>query len=197
MNGNQLIPSISIIIPTIGKPTLGRVVFQIQPQLQDHDELIVASDGINANVKALVENLNDSRIKYIEYTPGPSGNRGHTVRNYVMPLATGTHLYFLDDDDELLPNALNVIREAIVTNTDKIIIFRIHHDSSIIWNDRKITIGNVGTQMFVVPKCADKLGKWKEQACGDYYFIESCASKYPRNSIVWREEIIAIHGISK
>src|SRR5262245_10070947 len=101
----------------------------------------------------------DSRIGYYEY--GPTHCWGHQQRNWAMQRAKGTHLMFLDDDDDdLLPRSLVAVRQIAAENPNSFIIFRIHHRGSILWTDRDPRMGNVSTQMFVVPNMQSNLGNW-------------------------------------
>lgn len=184
---------LSLIIPTIGRPLLKRLISQVVAQLDSLDEVIVVGDGPSPEASEQLRGL-DSRIHYHEH--GPTRCWGHEQRNWAMTIATGTHLMFLDDDDELLPGALGVIRATARKYQDKILIFRMHHGRSVLWIAPRIYLGNVGTQMFVVPNVPGRLGTWGSRYEGDLDFLKSTVSAYPNkeNDVIWREEITAIHG---
>ena len=107
--------------------------------------------------------------------------------------ATGTHLAFMDDDDEYTPGAIALMRNAAA---DVPVIFRMdHYSHGVLWRDREIRFGNVSTQMYVVPNDPARLGTWEPhipglpEPGGDYTFIAETCEKM--GEPIWREEIIA------
>src|SRR5437868_2869658 len=70
---------LTIIIATTGRPTLPAAVQSATSQMIPGDELIIVFDN--------------------------SGDAGDTPRNRVLDAAHGTHIAFLDDDDEYMPGA--------------------------------------------------------------------------------------------
>lgn len=190
--------SVSLIIPTIGRDSLARLLSQVHPQLAEQDEVMVAADGPSLAAKSAVIACEDRRIRYCEVSYGPMGDWGHTVRNLIMPLASGSHLFFLDDDDECLPGAYETIRAAVAKTPNKILLFRVRHEGGVIWRAKEVVCGNVSTQMVVVPNVKGRLGAWLPHTYdGDYRFIQSCVYLHPlkEKGVEWREEVIATHGI--
>lgn len=184
-------PSVTFIIPTIGRETLLRVLGEIRSQLSAEDEILVVADGPRPAARAMVEGL-DPRIKYLEH--GPTKNWGHSQRNFGMWRAKGSHIMTLDDDDRFRSNGLEVIRKAIVETPDRPLIFRMHQSTGLIWEYRWTVIGDVSTQMYVVPNIPDRLGLWGNRYIGDQDFIQSTLALYPKGSVVWREEAIVLRG---
>jgi glycosyltransferase involved in cell wall biosynthesis len=187
-------PTLTLIIPTIGRPLLERLLDQASVQIGAADEILVIGDGFQPAGAAMVEKRKDPRIHYHEF--GPSKCWGHPQRNYAMLLASGSHIMFLDDDDETIPGAFDIIRKAVQECPEKLLIFRIHHREFIIWTEPEIRLMNVSTQCFVVPNAPERFGTWGARYAGDLDFITTSVEKHPdrENGIAWREEIIAIHG---
>lgn len=187
-------PTFTLIIPTIGRPLLERLLDQATAQMGTADEILVIGDGVQPQAEAMVKKRLDPRIKYMEF--GPTKCWGHPQRNYAMLLASGSHMMFLDDDDETIPGAFDTIRKAAAENPGKILIFRIHHREFIIWTEPELRITNVSTQCFVVPNIPEQFGTWGTRYAGDFDFITSSVFMHPdkESGLVWREEIIAIHG---
>lgn len=168
---------LSVIIPTIGRESLAAAV----RSCNGADEIVVVFDGCP-----------------VQELPGPvvtatvsGGDNGYTARRKGMELATGTHLAFLDDDDQYMAGALNVMKPACC---DRPVIFRMDHpEHGILWREPKLEFGNVGTPMFLVPNRPEKLGHWVAHAPGlkepggDFTFISTCRMGEP----IWREEVVA------
>lgn len=186
-------PSVSIVIPTIGRKTLLRVLGEIIPQLSDRDEVLVVGDGSQPEARAMVERL-DLRVKYLEH--GPSKNWGHGQRNFAMPLARGEYLMSLDDDDRFSSTGLERIRKAASEHPGRPLMFRIMHNTGVIWGDKVVREANVSTQMFVVPNDPEKRGVWGNRYQGDFDFISSTLALYPPDFLVWREEVLVLRGVS-
>ena len=196
---NTVTSGLSVIIPTIGRKSLNTVLRQLICQITDSDEIIVSADGTRPTAYEVVKNINDLRIVYTQTQASKPGDIGYSARNNAMKIAKKSHLYFLDDDDEIQPDALSRIRSAIATHPQKILIFRINHSIlGVIWKKKEMELGNVSTQMFVVPNVSQSLGKWEPMTieCGDFKFLKNCLEKYP-SEIEWKEDVIATQGMAE
>src|SRR6266496_4116332 len=103
--------SLSIIIPTIGRPSLRRTLLSLMPQCTQQDQIIVVADGDQPNghtfcLEARAQFLN-VHIEYHETEP--LHNWGHHQRQHGLTMATEAHIMSIDDDDIYVPGALDVI----------------------------------------------------------------------------------------
>ncbi len=175
---------LSIIIPTLGRPTLERTL----ASCSGADEIVVVLDTARGAVSLPCELPPNAVV--IEGSWGITG--GHGGRQEGIRRATGTHLAFFDDDDEYTPGAIELMRGVAC---ERPVIFRMdHYAHGVLWRDRQVRFGNVSTQMYVVPN--GELGSWTPHAPGlkepggDYTFMAETVSKL--GDPVWREEIIAV-----
>ncbi len=145
-------PTFSVIMPTTGRSTLAKALRSVATQVQPGDEIIVL--------------CNDK------------GDQGDWARNSGVARAIGTHLVFLDDDDEYLDGALAAMRGFARQNPDRIGIFRMQlMDGSLLWSEPELRFGNVSSQMFVVPNIPEKLGRWDQSnRANDWAFISETAT---------------------
>lgn len=202
--------TISLIIPTIGRPSLLRTLDSVIPQLAHGDEIIVIGDGPQPGARVIIEqahlryDLNncpmcggDVVLHYLE--TAPSRTWGHAQRQFGMSVATGDYIAFLDDDDTWTLVARAMI--ALVTNTDDFTrqkcphIFQMRYaNGSVLWQTPQLLCGNVGTPMFVVPNEPENLGTWSSRYEGDFDFASSW--KWPESLIAWHGEVLALidHG---
>jgi glycosyltransferase involved in cell wall biosynthesis len=163
----------SVIVPTTGRPTLGYALESIASQLEPGDELFVIRDD--------------------------RGDWGDTARDDAIERATGTHLVFMDDDDEFLPGALATMRRFAKDNEGRIGIFRerrvlyghggeIRH-VAVMWRDRDLD--QTATPMYCVPNVPGKLGRFggrsEDVRRGDVAFMRETVAL--QGEPVWREEI--------
>lgn len=93
-------PVVSVILPTLNRAELlpmsaGSVLAQSFSDL----ELIVVDDGSKEDIKAVVESINDDRLRYVrrEQCGGPAA-----ARNSGLAIARGKYVAFQDSDDEWL-----------------------------------------------------------------------------------------------
>jgi glycosyltransferase involved in cell wall biosynthesis len=142
----------SIIIPTLGRPTLMATLSSLVPQLESGDEVLVIR--------------NDSH------------DWGAAARNSAIERARGSHLIFIDDDDEYTPDALCTMRDFASRHPDRIGIFRMRWEfwnhgtyGRVLWQEPKVEMNNVSTQMFLVPNVSGKVGRWDAEYGHDYRFI--------------------------
>jgi 2-polyprenyl-3-methyl-5-hydroxy-6-metoxy-1,4-benzoquinol methylase len=160
--------AISILVATCGRPTLDGTLESIRPQLRSGDDIIVYYDT--------------------------SGNAGDTARNRMMPQARGTHLMFVDDDDELRPGALDAIRAFARDNPGRIGIFRINLGLYGPVPQGPVDLAHTATAMYVIPNVPGKLGRWGSPPDalpgrrGDYGFIVETVGF--QGEPVWCEYVI-------
>ena len=98
-------PTVSIIIPTYNRASLlSRAINSVLSQTFSDFEIIVVDDYSKDNTKAIIEGLNDPRVRYIYH----ERNRGAAAaRNTGIRLSKGEYIAFLDSDDEWLPEKLD------------------------------------------------------------------------------------------
>lgn len=184
----DVLPSLSVILPTIGRPSLPATLASIHCQLGPFDEVIVVSDGKNDETRRIIETA-DRRYIYVEL-PERTHDWGGMPRNVGIWRATKDYLTFMDDDDVYLPGAFDVIRKALLEKQGVPMIFRMWHCGRIIWDSPSIGIANVSSQMLVVPNVKGLVGYWTSRYAGDYDFIVDTVGRYD-GDVVFREELIA------
>lgn len=119
---------------------------------------------------------------------------GHPQVNLGIEHAKGDYLVFIDDDDEFTGDALTNIRRAIRSLPEPTpLMFRFHSKRyGTLWQRKVIEVGCIGGHEFVVPNIPERIGSWTDRYEGDFDFIQSTLERWPANSLVWCEEIIAI-----
>lgn len=106
---------VSVIIPTYNRSALLReTVESIMSQTYKNIEIIIVSDGSTDDTQAVIENISDKRVKFVQLDK----NYGYpaVARNLGMTLASGTYIAFCDDDDlwdhEKLDKQVKVIEKG-------------------------------------------------------------------------------------
>ncbi|MDR0664702.1 MAG: glycosyltransferase [Helicobacteraceae bacterium] len=97
-------PQVSIIIPTYKRQNLlSRAIRSALNQTYKNIEILVCDDEKSAETKTIVASFADDRLRYLENarTKGACG-----ARNTGIYAALGEYCVFLDDDDEILPDAV-------------------------------------------------------------------------------------------
>jgi glycosyltransferase involved in cell wall biosynthesis len=181
-------PTLSVIIPTVGRPALMRILEDLQPDLGDHDEVLVVGDGDYPQAALIVSAMGDERFAYY---PGPvTACYGNAQRQYGMTLARGSHLCFFDDDDRVLTGGLRILRVLAGRYPSHLTLTRmIDKHGLLLWAEPELKQGNVSTQMILVPNIPSCLGTWGARYEGDYDFIASTVARgWP---IHWSTTILA------
>ncbi len=162
---------LSVIIPSTDRPTLARAV----ASAEGADEILI--------------DINDD------------GDKGYSARHRLMAKATGTHLCFLDDDDIYTEDAIEAFREHAC---DRPVIAQMRYPAPpgqqgasgyVLWKDRIVRHGNVGSPMLLVPNVPDRLGTWREHqkgagGGGDYTFAAETISL--QGPPVWVPHVVAV-----
>lgn len=114
-------PRSSLIIPTHNRAhLLPRAINSVLAQTDGNWELIVVDDGSTDDTKAVVSKYSDARIRYVYQT----NRQLNGARNTGVRHADGQYAGFLDDDDELLPDHLARLHQAITETNGKFDIYR-------------------------------------------------------------------------
>ena len=97
-------PKVSVVIPTYNRAALlPRAVDSVLSQTLTDLELIVVDDASNDHTPNVVAAIDDPRVRPFRH----ERNKGvSAARNTAITIARGEYTAILDDDDELLPNAL-------------------------------------------------------------------------------------------
>jgi glycosyltransferase involved in cell wall biosynthesis len=97
-------PLVSVIIPSYNRSTLlPRAIKSVLDQTFSDLEVIVVDDASTDDTRQSVENLKDSRIRYVRHNINKGVN---AARNTGIQSALGEFVAFLDSDDEWLPEKL-------------------------------------------------------------------------------------------
>jgi glycosyltransferase involved in cell wall biosynthesis len=107
-------PKVSVIIPTHNRAEVLRsAIASVLKQTYQDFEVIVVDDASDDAPREVLTYFNDKRIKYVrhEVNKGDAGSRNTGILN-----SGGDYLAFLDDDDEWLPEKLQM-QVDVLTNS--------------------------------------------------------------------------------
>jgi glycosyltransferase involved in cell wall biosynthesis len=94
-----LAPDFSVVIPTFRRENqLREAISSAIGQRGVDTEVLVIDDSPEGSAEGVVRDFADARISYLK-NPRPTGGRPSVVRNLGWPLARGSFVHFLDDDD--------------------------------------------------------------------------------------------------
>jgi hypothetical protein len=181
----------SIIVPTCGRRSLARTLQSIADQaLAAGDEVLLVTDGPQPSAADLFAR---SGLPGGCLQAPQSRDYGGTQRNRGMDEAAGDYLLFMDDDDIFTPQAFATIRAILRERPDRPHLFRMRYaaDGRLLWARPELRPGNVSTQMMVYPNRPDLL-RWDSKHGHDFRFIFNNQALWPPDSLVWRDEVIAV-----
>src|SRR6266851_4883196 len=102
-----LAPTLSVVIATIGRPTLIATLESLR-QLAPTDEILLLTDGDHPQVISM---LNSAGLacssQHIVHQP-QANDWGHTLRNLYSHRAKGERVLHIDDDDVYLDGAIDI-----------------------------------------------------------------------------------------
>ncbi len=97
---------VSVIIPSYNSSSyILEAIGSALNQTYDNLEVLVADDASTDDTRAVVNTINDPRVKLIIRT---ENGGAAAARNSAITLATGRYIAFLDSDDYWMPNKLSV-----------------------------------------------------------------------------------------
>lgn len=156
-----------MLVPTSGRKSLLATLASILEQVEPGDEVIVRAS------------------RHDDF--------GHATRQSMMESANGTHLLFMDDDDQFARGALATMRQFAREHPGRIGIFRMRYlDGRVLWTEPVLRLRNVGTPMMCIPNIPGRLGRWESPAyprVADYEFLRATVDL--QREPIFRDEIVA------
>ncbi len=179
--------TLSIIVPSLGRPSLAAALDSLLPRLGLHDEIVVCADE-TGDVR-FAESEAD-RVGAVFLTAPHGEGVGCSQRNAAIAAATGSHLVFLDDDDVFTEDALSLFSRR--AEPDRPVIFRMRFGmGQTLWLDRAVRFCNVGTPMFCVPNLPGLVPLWRPHVGdqgADFQWISEVVEL--QGQPVFREEVV-------
>lgn len=156
----------SVIVPTVGRASLIHALASIVAELEPGDEVLVDCNS--------------------------DGDTGSSARNRLVRKASGSHLVFLDDDDEFVPGGLERMRRFAVDNPTRIGLFRMRAQSGdLIWRHPILEYGCSGSPTMLIPNIEGRLGTWRQTDLGnDWNFLEETI-RLQSSPPVFVDEVVA------
>jgi len=190
---------LSIIVPTVGRPTLQQTIRSIIDNgfRKNVDELLVISDGPSPEAEKIL----DFYRRWIDskFTVGPVTKMvGQAQKNVGLEKAFGSHVVVMDDDDTYSPGAIDSIRQVVSENPTRPHLFKMlacspRHSYGHCWRSKEILCGNVGTPMLVAPNVPGRVGRFGNHYSGDFDYVKSTVNLYPEkeDALIWVDQVIA------
>lgn len=185
--------AITVIVPTIGRPTLERTLRSFVGDLGPHDEVVVMQDGDLPHVEFLCQGL-AREFPLPVWTCAweePQGCYGHPLRNLAIEKFVDTsHVWTIDDDDVAAPDAIKTLRKYLQHD---FVIFKMefgpgsHANGIVCWRYKQIMHGDVGTPMIFARKSLSRFGL---HYSGDLDYAKGLKALFGEPT--WAEETIAL-----
>jgi len=108
----------TILVPTKDRPgLLARALSSALKAAPSNAEILVVDDGSSPPAQEVTDSFNEPRLRVV-VNQGDHGAAG--ARNFGMLQARGTIVFFLDDDDELMPDYCDHILTEVIPNAPEI-----------------------------------------------------------------------------
>lgn len=191
-------PTISVVIATIGRPSLRATLASIRDQrLIEGDEILVAVDGA---FPAAIEMAREAGppVRCVQTTR--RGYWGHGVRNWIFDhqgpdeptRLRGDLVAAIDDDNVFTPWAFDSVRRAAQATPGCPLLFRVvMMDGTIIWGSPEVAANNVDTCSLVVPAKPGRFGRFGLFYGGDLHYVRSTVEAFG-GAISFERDIICV-----
>ena len=194
-------PWLSIVIPTLGRPSLAQTLDAIDAQpdtFLDGVEVLVVADSLGGR-SAQLEEVRDhlacerplGRYRYLEHDGGVHCY-GQPQRSYGARQARGKWVWFGQDDNCASSEALLGIRHATLKfSTAGVLVFRVRtYWGDTVWREPTLRMSNVDADCLVMRREIAASVTWGLRYEGDYDAAVEAAALSERVEFV--DEIIAL-----
>lgn len=186
-------PTLTLLIPTLGRPELRRALDSAMPQLLPGDEIIVIGDlrlGPLPDTEALCASYG-AQVRYAGHDGGrPSW--GHDQLNHGFTLARGEYLHASDDDDVWCPGSLAVMREAIIAHPGRVFLFRFRSylGGRVYWlRPGLLAQATIGGHCLLQPNVPGQVGRMGPHYEGDHSWIIDTLARH-EDPPIWVDHIV-------
>lgn len=167
--------SFHVLIASIGRPSLQRMIDSLSPQLRTCDHVTIVFDGVSAvpiDCSGAVFQLH-----VVEQRPA-LGSWGHGIRNaYARKLQKTDFVLHADDDDVYLPGVFDKLRVLCKSPMCLYIAKFKRSDGTIFPLQTYVKEGEIGTPCGIIPFDLNPLGTWLPRRGGDGKFYEAISRR--------------------
>lgn len=111
-----------------------RCLQSLHEQAMEDVEFLIVNDGSSDNTAKVINkylnSINDNRFKYLYKTNGGQSD----ARNYGLKFAKGQYIWFVDGDDFIINQPLDVLYSQAIHNNLDILVFNFKFDKN--WSDK-------------------------------------------------------------
>ena len=188
--GFEDIPSFHILMATMGKESIFKMLDSLKKQLRKNDYLTIVFDGPELpNVDKIKQFTSDFNCKVNVIVEDTNlGYWGHAIRNKHNQLP-GDFVFHIDDDDNIASDCMETLRKTC-KNQNTIYIFKMNNKGDIIWNTKEIILGEIGTPMGIIPVKLNSTSVFTYKYGGDYDFYKKLEEN--GNQIEYVDKVIYI-----
>ena len=179
-------PSLHVLLTTIGRPTLLRMLHSLEDQLISSDYLTLVFDAKDEGqvFDAAVETLSRFQCQCtVIMEPVNLGYWGHEIRNKYNELQ-GDFILHGDDDDIYLPNVFSEIRQIVATDLNALYIFSMINYDQHVLTGNPIAHAYIGTPNGVIPSHYNSKARWGYYYGGDFSFYQQLQKVVPKINYV-------------
>lgn len=190
-NYKYKMPSFNLLLATIARPSLQRILDSLKPQLRSEDCLTLVFDGLTkpdwVNLEGFVCKI------VIHEEPVALGYWGHGIRNkYATLLEKRDFIMHGDDDDIYTAGTFDYLRNHCIDHNclyiGKVRLLGGHIIP--VMNGNPIRMCNISTQNGIIPYNLNNCGTWELFHGGDGRFYEQISCK--ASTITYLDYIIYI-----
>lgn len=187
---------VSIIIPAYNaEKTIYVSINSAVKQTYKNIEIIVVNDGSNDNTKNILEELkkSDERVKVYHKENGGSAS----ARNLGLKMSKGRFIQFLDSDDTLELNAIELlVKKMEQHNNISFILFGFN----IFSGNKILRKPNAGDNLINLKdgfNSFEKIEKLMESSCNKFYKKEYIKKQFDENRVFGEDGIFNYENLSK
>jgi hypothetical protein len=188
-------PTITVVVPTIGRPTLAAAIISVLYQLSPLDEILIIGDGHQPLGALFCQQLNLIRpvgiIRYIDGPVSPPTWPGGSIqKEFGISQATADYTMILNDDDRIPAGTISRVKRTAARHPQQVLAGELLclRDGFIVQKCTEIREGYISDVQLIVPNDSTKRGKYLRDDIRDIHYVTSVLAHYA-DEIIWLDAI--------
>lgn len=172
----KVLPSVTVITPTIGADSLEKVLESVRNQTYKNIRHLVVVDGRGCILpESLLKHDKNVDVVFLPYNTGGSGYYGHRIYAAFSHLVNSDYIAFLDEDNWYEPDHIQSLMNTIEENSGSYFAYSL----------RKVWLDESEGGTFLADDCCESIGLVPIYGSSDQHLVDTSCYLFSKDTLVY------------